>query len=103
MADITKSLSATLYRSPAQKANGRKLMILFLMVAGVCAAFLLINAYPGKPKLFRYILSLRVPTLAVMMIAAFAIGCASVVVVIDLATLHHAAVRKVRCRGAQFI
>ena len=67
------------YRSPAQKTNIRKLIILTLIVVGVCAAFLLINAYPHKPKLFRYILSLRIPTLVVMLIAAFAIGCASLV------------------------
>ena len=67
------------YRSPAQKTNIRKLIILTLIVVGVCAAFLLINTYPHKPKLFRYILSLRIPTLVVMLIAAFAIGCASLV------------------------
>ncbi len=60
-------------------ANVRKLMILVLIVIGVCVAFLLLNAHPEKPELFRYILSLRIPTLIVMMIAAFAIGCASLV------------------------
>ena len=66
-------------RSSAQSANIRNLIILTVIVIGACAGFLLINAYPEKPKLFRYILSLRIPTLAVMMIAAFAIGCASLV------------------------
>ena len=75
----TKMIPAKAYRTPAQKANVRKLIILTLIVISACAAFLLINAYPEKPKLFRYILSLRIPTLAVMMIAAFAIGCASLV------------------------
>ena len=75
----TRPACAKAYRTPAQKANTRKLIILALIVAGVCAAFLMINAYPHKPKLFRYIVSLRIPTLAVMMIAAFAIGCASLV------------------------
>ena len=74
-----KMIPAKAYRTPAQKANVRKLIILTLIVISACAAFLLINAYPEKPKLFRYILSLRIPTLAVMMIAAFAIGCASLV------------------------
>ena len=74
--DNTRKLT---YRPPAQKANVRKLVILTLVVMGVCAAFLLMNAYPNKPKLFRYILSLRVPTLVVMLIAAFSIGCASLV------------------------
>ena len=75
----TKMIRTKAYRTPAQKANVRKLMILTFLVIGACAAYLLINAYPEKPKLFRYILSLRIPTLAVMMIAAFAIGCASLV------------------------
>ena len=79
MDNRTKSIRVKAYRIPAQKANVRKLIILTLIVISACAAFLLINAYPEKPKLFRYILSLRIPTLAVMMIAAFAIGCASLV------------------------
>lgn len=57
----------------------RKLVILSLLVFGVCAAYLLINSYPGKPKLFQYIISLRIPTLVVMMIAAFAIGSATMI------------------------
>ena len=67
------------YRTPAWKVNIRRLILLSFLVAGACAAFLLINAYPGKPKLFRYVLSLRIPTLIAMMIAAFAIGSASIV------------------------
>lgn len=57
----------------------RKLSVLTLLVMGVCAAYLLIHAYPEKPKLFQYIVSLRVPTLAVMMIASVAIGSASMI------------------------
>ena len=79
MADTIQKSCAKARRTPAQKANVRKLIILSVLVIGVCAAFLLINAYPEKTKLFRYILSLRIPTLAVMMISAFAIGCASLV------------------------
>ena len=75
----TKLIRTKAYRSPAQKANVRNLIVLTLIVVSACAAFLLINAYPEKPKLFHYILSLRIPTLVVMMIAAFAIGCASLV------------------------
>ena len=74
-----KPIYAKKHRTSAQKANVKKLIILTLIVTGVCAAFLLIDAYPEKPELFRYILSLRMPTLTVMMIAAFAIGCASLV------------------------
>lgn len=62
-----------------KKANTRNLVILTLIVIGVCLAYLLINSYIGKPKLFQYILSLRIPTLMVMLISAFAIGSASVI------------------------
>ena len=54
-------------------------MILAVLVAAVCALYLLVNAYPEKPKLFRYILSRRIPTLIVMLIAAFSIGSASII------------------------
>ena len=57
----------------------KKITILSVLVIGVCAAYLLINAHPENPKLFRYILSLRIPTLVVMMIAAFSIGSASLI------------------------
>lgn len=67
------------YRTPAQKANIRNLILLTFLVAAVCLVYLTINSYPEKPELFRYILSLRVPTLIVMLIAAFAIGGASIV------------------------
>jgi iron complex transport system permease protein len=78
-ANTTKPVGLKEHRSPARKANIQKLMLLALVAAGVCAAFLLINAYPEKPKLFRYILSLRIPALTAMLIAAFAVGSASLV------------------------
>ncbi len=59
--------------------NNRNLIILTLIVIGVCAAYLLIESYPDNPKLFQYVLSLRIPTLVVMLIAAFSIGSASIV------------------------
>lgn len=67
------------YRTPAQRANIRNLMILTVIVIAVCGVYLLMNAYPEKPKLFRYILSRRIPTLIVMLIAAFSIGSASII------------------------
>ena len=57
----------------------KKITILSVLVIGVCAAYLLINAHPENPKLFQYILSLRIPTLVVMLIASFAIGSASLI------------------------
>ena len=77
MAD--KKALAKPYRTPAQKANVRNLIILTFIVIAVCAVYLLINSYPEKPKLFQYILSRRIPTLIVMLIAAFAIGSASII------------------------
>ena len=67
------------YRPPAHKANVRNLILLAVLTAGVCAAYLLIGSHSEKPQLFRYILSLRVPTLVVMLIAAFAVGSASLI------------------------
>ena len=67
------------YRTLAQMENIRKLAVLTAIVSGVCAAYLLINSYPGNKQLFRYVLSLRIPALIVMLLAAFAIGSASVI------------------------
>lgn len=79
MTDINKNIRVRPYRTPIQKANIRNLIILTFVVMGVCGSYLLINSYPERPKLFQYILSLRVPTLIVMLIAAFAIGSASII------------------------
>lgn len=69
----------------ADKKNMRKaqitrnMLLLLLAVLGMCAVYLLLNAHPEKPKLFRYVLSLRIPTLIVMLIGAFSIGSATVI------------------------
>ena len=60
----------------------RNVIRLVLLAVAVCIAvafYLLINAYPEKPKLFRYILSLRVPTLVCMVIASISIGVATLI------------------------
>lgn len=62
-----------------KRNNIRSLAILACIVFAVCVLYLLINAYPNNPKLFAYILSRRIPSLAVMLIAAFAIGSASII------------------------
>ena len=74
-----KSQLAKPYRTPAQRANIRNLMILTVIVVAVCGVYLLLNAHPEKPKLLGYILSRRIPTLIVMLIAAFSIGSASII------------------------
>lgn len=79
MTDTNKNMRIKPYRTPVQKANIRKLILLTCIVFGACAAYLLINSYPEKPKLFQYILSLRIPTGIVMLIAAFSIGSASII------------------------
>lgn len=66
------------------KRNGkrhsvRKLAGLGILVLVVCGMYLVFNAHVDKPKLFQYILSLRVPTLFVMLLAAFAIGSATII------------------------
>lgn len=66
-------------RFPAVNKTTKKIIILSFIVINVCAAYLLVNAHPEKTKLFQYILSLRIPTLVVMIIAAFAIGSASII------------------------
>ena len=74
-----RSPLAAPYRTPAQKRNIRNLMLLAALVMAVCPLYLLLHSYPEKPKLFRYILSRRIPTLTVMLIAAAAIGSASII------------------------
>lgn len=79
MAETMKNTKTGTGHTPARRENIRNLIILALIVLGACAAYLLINAYPDRPRLFRYVLSLRIPTLIVMLIAAFSIGSASVI------------------------
>lgn len=69
----------TIYLSKAHKANVKKMMTLALLVLLAAAAYLLIDAKMHNMKLFLFVLELRIPTLLVMLIAAFAIGGASIV------------------------
>lgn len=65
------------------KAAGKRkaivLMILTVLTLAAIAVYLLINSYPEKPRLFAYILSLRIPTLICMVIASIAIGAATLI------------------------
>ena len=79
MTNSGKNIQAKTHKTFMQKTNIRNLIILAIIVIAVCAAYLLINSYPEKPKLFNYILSLRIPTLIVMLISAFSIGSASLI------------------------
>lgn len=60
----------------AKRANWLKLGVLAVLVLAACAAYLLVEV---NPKYVAYAMSLRIPKLIVMLIAAFAIGGASLV------------------------
>lgn len=62
-----------------EKRNLNAIILLLLLVLGTCGAYLLFDAHLGNGRLFQYILSLRVPTLVVMLLSAFCIGSASIV------------------------
>ena len=62
-----------------RRETKQNFIILACAVLLVCAAYLLINAHPDNPKLFRYIASLRIPTLLAMIIASLAIGSATMI------------------------
>ena len=61
------------------KRNVLRLIGLAAAVAAAIVFYLLVNSYPEKPKLFQYILSLRVPTLVCMVIASISIGVATLI------------------------
>ena len=61
------------------RRNAIRLVVLAAAVVVAVAVYLLINAHPEKPKLFQYILSLRIPTLACMVIASISIGVATLI------------------------
>lgn len=63
----------------AGKRNAIVLIGLTALVLVAIAVYLLVNSYPEKPKLFAYILSLRIPTLICMVIASVAIGAATLI------------------------
>ena len=61
------------------RKNLIRLAILFVAVIAAVGFYLLIGSHPEKPKLFKYILSLRLPTLACMVIASLSIGVATLI------------------------
>lgn len=67
------------HRRTIHRKNVLRLVLLAAMVLMAVAFYLLINSHPEKPKLFRYILSLRVPTLICMVIASISIGVATLI------------------------
>lgn len=63
----------------AQQKNVRKLIVLGVLTLIAVLAFLTIDVNFSNPKFFRFSMELRVPKLLAMLLAAFAIGAASIV------------------------
>ena len=63
----------------AYRANVRKLAILSVLVLAAAAAYMLVDVNFANERLFAYSMKIRVPKLVAMLIAAFAIGGASLV------------------------
>ena len=61
------------------KKNRIRLSMLVILVLAAVVTYLLIHAHPEKPKLFRYILGLRIPTLICMLIASVSIGASTMI------------------------
>ncbi|MBQ8295323.1 MAG: iron chelate uptake ABC transporter family permease subunit [Clostridia bacterium] len=72
-------MNKPLYRTKAHKSNMIKLLILGIIVLLASVAYILINSYLPNMKIFMYVLKIRIPTLIVMLIAAIAIGGASII------------------------
>ena len=66
-------------RIEKQRQVNMRLAVMGLMALAAIVSYLLFNSHPEKPKLFRYILGLRFPTLICMIIACISIGAATMV------------------------
>lgn len=66
-------------RIEKQRQVKMRLAVMGLMALAAIVSYLLFNSHPEKPKLFRYILGLRFPTLICMIIACISIGAATMV------------------------
>lgn len=61
------------------RRNVIRLLILAVAVLVAVAIYLLLNSHPEKPRLFMYILKLRLPALICMIIASISIGVATLI------------------------
>ena len=66
-------------RIEKQRQVNMRLAVMGLMALAAIVSYLLFNSHPEKPKLFRYVLGLRFPTLICMIIACISIGAATMV------------------------
>ncbi len=67
------------YKTPAYYKNLRNLILLSLALVAAAVLYLVIGQNFANTKLVHYALSLRIPKLTVMLLAAFAIGGATIV------------------------
>lgn len=66
-------------KTAAYQKNVRKLIVLTILALLAIAAYMTIDVNFSNPKFFRFSMKIRAPKLAAMVIAAFAIGSASIV------------------------
>lgn len=66
-------------RTTAYKANVRKLVILAVLMLLAALFFLIVDVNFSNPKFFQFSMKIRTPKLLAMLVAAFAIGAASIV------------------------
>lgn len=66
-------------RVNVHRRNVIRLIILAVVVLVAVVFYLLVESHPEKPKLFKYILGLRLPTMICMVIASISIGVATLI------------------------
>lgn len=72
-------MTDTIKKMNHHQKNALKLVFLLVLTLAAVGFYLMIGSHPEKPKLFKYILSLRVPTLICMMIASISIGVSTLI------------------------
>ena len=77
---MSKSVAVKSNEKPNRhRKNALKLIIIGIITIVAIVCYLLINSHPERPKLFLYILGLRLPTLLCMVIASLSIGVATLI------------------------
>lgn len=76
---MTKVMAKTSKKINVHRRNAIRLLIMAMSVLIAIGFYLLINSHPEKPKLFSYILGLRLPALICMIIACISIGVATLI------------------------
>ncbi len=63
----------------ARRANRHRLAILVILTLGACVAFMTVGVDFSNERLLNFAMSIRIPKVVAMLLAAFAIGAASIV------------------------